>query len=157
MKLKRFGLGVVIGKFLPFHRGHRLVIETAVSQCDRVEVLVCKRPSDPIPVDVRVDWIRALCPSVHVQVLDQEALGLADSDSPAWAKATIDALGRAPDAAFTSEDYGDPWCKAMGAEHVLVDKPRIRVPISGTDVRKAPLEHLEMLDPEVRAYFQQPV
>ena len=41
----------------------------------------------------------------------------------------------------------------MGARHVMIDRDRAVVPISGTQVRAAPLDYLDQLEPCVRAYF----
>jgi NadR type nicotinamide-nucleotide adenylyltransferase len=152
-KPRRYELGVVAGKFLPFHAGHRHLIETALGRSDRVAVLVCHKTAQPITGDLRASWIAATFPSVELHVVDQDAEGAADDDSVAWARIAIDRLGRAPDAAFTSEDYGERWAAAMGAEHVLVDRERRAVPISGTAIREEPLAHMAFLDPPVRAHY----
>jgi hypothetical protein len=41
----------------------------------------------------------------------------------------------------------------MGAEHVLVDRDRIAVPISGRVIREHPSSHLAWLAPQVRAHY----
>lgn len=102
-----YGRGIVAGKFLPYHRGHRLLISTALGRCERVTVLVCEKRGQPIPGLLRAEWIRRSLPKAEVVVVDQDAAGLDDDDSEAWAAAAIRILGRAPDAAFTSEAYGE--------------------------------------------------
>jgi HTH-type transcriptional repressor of NAD biosynthesis genes len=62
-------------------------------------------------------------------------------------------LGRAPDVVFSSEDYGPVYADLMGARHVMVDRDRGTFPISGTNVRSAPLANFDFLEPCVRAYF----
>ncbi|MBV9849423.1 MAG: AAA family ATPase [Armatimonadetes bacterium] len=76
-----------------------------------------------------------------------------DDDSPGWAAYTRQVLGYAPDVVFTSEDYGDAYAHHLGCRHVLVDRERVQVPISGTALRADPLAHREFLEPCVRAYF----
>jgi hypothetical protein len=39
-------------------------------------------------------------------------------------------LGRAPDAVFTSENYGDLYAALMGSKHILVDRERLLMPIA---------------------------
>ena len=51
------GTGLVIGKFLPPHRGHAFLIETALRQVDRLVVLVCSLEREPIPGWQRVAWL----------------------------------------------------------------------------------------------------
>ena len=53
-------LGLVVGKFAPPHKGHQLLIDTALEACDLVIVLVYGNPDFPeMPVHARADWIRA--------------------------------------------------------------------------------------------------
>jgi HTH-type transcriptional repressor of NAD biosynthesis genes len=151
---ERFGLAVVAGKFYPFHTGHKYLIESALARADRVVVFVCYRPGEAIPGELRAAWVKATLPAAEVMLIDQDAEGLGESDdSRAWARWTLARLGCAPDAVFSSEDYGDTWAKEMGAQHVAVDKARQAVPISGTEIRRDPLGNLAYLAPVVRSYF----
>ena len=113
-----FGLGVVIGKFLPPHRGHRFLIETALSRCERVVVIVCGKPVDPIPPELRAGWLREIVPSAEVMLIDDR---YDENDSRVWAENTIGWLGRSPDVVFTSESYGEAYAGHMGCVHVSVD------------------------------------
>jgi len=144
---------VVAGKFYPFHAGHKYLIGEALREARHVTVLVCASEEQTISAETRAGWIRKTFPDVETVVLDQTALSLADEDSEGWAAATIEALGRRPDAVFSSEDYGDAYAAAMGAVHRLVDCDRTVVPISGTAIRRSPLAHLDRLDPHVRAHY----
>lgn len=148
--MSRFGLGVVIGKFLPPHRGHRLLIETALSRCEHVVVIVCGKPVDPIPPELRAGWLEEMFPTAEVMLIDDR---YDENDSLVWARNTIGWLGRAPDAVFTSEDYGDRYASHMGCTHVLVDRARQAVPCSGTAVRGDPMAMWDYIDPPVRAWF----
>ena len=150
----RFGHGLVIGKFHPFHRGHSHLIGTAEARCDRVTAIVCGRRSDAVLPEQRAQWIRTIHPAVEVIVIDEEVVTLADDDSEGWAKVTEEALaGQRPDAVFTSEDYGAAYAGFLGCEHVLVDRDRSVVPISGSEIRADPLANLRFLDPAVRGQY----
>src|SRR5262249_22709830 len=76
-----------------------------------------------------------------------------ENDTAVWAANTIRWLGGPPDAVFTSEDYGDPYARAMGSVHVLVDRARAAVPCSGTAIRHDPFAHLGYPGPPGRAWF----
>lgn len=145
-----YNLGVVIGKFLPPHKGHRFLIETALSQCRRVVVIVCGKPTDPIPGELRVDWLRELTPAAEVMLIDDR---YDENDSRIWAENTIRWLGRAPDAVFTSESYGDAYAAHLGCVHVSVDPARTIIPCSGTAVRDDPFAMWPYIDPPVRAWY----
>jgi NadR type nicotinamide-nucleotide adenylyltransferase len=142
-------LGLVVGKFYPPHRGHKHLIDTARAQCDRLIVVLPHHPSQKIPGELRKEWLEEIHPDCEIHLVPDEL----DNDSEQWAKWTIDYLGRSPDVVFTSEDYGEPFARFMNCRHVMVDRERNTVPISGTKVRERPLEHLDFLEPCVRAYF----
>ena len=148
--MKRFANGICIGKFYPPHRGHKHLIETASAQSERVTVFVCDDDDQTIPGELRAAWLREIHPEADVRVIRSP---LADDDSAGWASATIEWLGGAPDAVFTSEAYGDVYAAHMGSTHVSVDAERRVVPISATMIRSNPLQHLDQLEPCVRAHF----
>lgn len=147
---KEFGLGVAIGKFLPPHRGHHFLIDTALARCSTVVVVICEKPDDPIPGFQRQAWLQEMHPAADVRVIDDR---YDENDSRVWAENTIGWLGRAPDAVFTSEFYGDAYAGYMGSHHVLVDQPRLNVPCSGTAVRADAFAQWEHLAPPVRGWY----
>jgi HTH-type transcriptional regulator, transcriptional repressor of NAD biosynthesis genes len=146
-----FEKGLVIGKFYPPHKGHKYLIETALAQAKHVTVIVCFKPTETIPGTLRAQWIQEIHPTVRVLLITDDTLD--DSDSEGWAAYTKEILGYTPDAVFTSESYGDLYAYYLGCIHVLVDKDRTTIPVSGTLVRSNPLLHVQYLEPCVRAYF----
>lgn len=146
----KHGLGLVIGKFYPPHRGHKLLIDAATQQSERIVVIVCAKPTDSIPGDLRGHWLQEIHPKAEVMVIDDR---FNENDSRVWAENTLRWLGRAPDVVFTSEDYGDRYAGLMGSKHVLVDRSRERVKISGTAIRKDPFANWDFLEPPVRAWY----
>lgn len=145
-----FGHSVVIGKFYPPHRGHRHLIETALARSRRVTIILCSKPTDSIPGELRTQWLHELIPAADVQMIDDR---YDENNTAVWAENTIRWLGAPPDAVFTSEDYGDAYARAMGSVHVLVDRARIAVPCSGRAIRQDPLAHWAFLEAPVRAWF----
>lgn len=142
--------GFVIGKFYPFHLGHMYLIDVARAHCDHLIVWVCEKATQTVPGHVRSNWIKELYPDVEVRLVPDT---LSDDDTGGWASYTVRVLGKAPDIVFTSEDYGEPYAKLMGSKHILVDKQRIRIPISGTKIRNDAVANWAYLAPPVRAYY----
>lgn len=130
--MKRFGRAVVAGKFYPPHRGHHLVIETALAQADAVSVLLCVRPEDRIDGELRAAWLREMHPRAEILAIDDR---YDEQDSELWARNTVLWLGGAPDAVFASESYGGAYARAMNAAYVAVDPRRQQVPCLATRVR----------------------
>ncbi len=150
-----FKKGLVIGKFYPPHLGHSHLIDTALSQCDEVVVIVCWKKSETISGYQRAKWLKEIHPKASVLAIEDNKL--ADDDSKGWAEFTLGILGYVPDAVFTSEAYGDAYASFMGSTHILVDKDRTYIPISATEVRRNPRATAHLLHPKVRAYFAQTV
>jgi NadR type nicotinamide-nucleotide adenylyltransferase len=142
--------GVAIGKFYPPHLGHSYLIEHALRHVDDLAVIVCDKAGQSIPGELRASWLREIHPLARVLVVPDT---LPEDDSKAWASFTLETLGYVPDLVFTSEDYGDAYASFLGAQHVLVDRARVSVPISATAIRENPLAHWLEMAPCVRSHF----
>jgi HTH-type transcriptional repressor of NAD biosynthesis genes len=142
-------LGFIVGKFYPPHRGHKHLIECARGQVDRLIVMVAAHPSQKIAGELRRSWLEEIHPDCEIHLVPDEL----DDDSQQWADFTMKYLLRSPDVVFSSEDYGPEFARCMGARHVMVDRDRRAIAVSGTMIRAAVLDHLDMLEPCVRAYF----
>lgn len=142
--------GFIIGKFYPLHLGHMYLIDVARAHCDHLIVWVCEKADQSVLGNVRVEWIKRLYPDVEVRLVPDT---LGDDDTEGWTKYTLRVLEEAPDIVFSSEDYGEPYARLMGAKHMLVDKHRVNIPISGTKVRNDTLGNWTYLAPTVRAYY----
>lgn len=140
--------GLVIGKFYPPHLGHNYLIDTALKNCEYVDVLVVDNPAYAIAAEKRRAWLQARHPAAHVTIIPDINN---DDDSVAWAAHTMQFLGYKPDVVYSSEDYGEPWAKYMGARSVIVDKARTAIPISGTKVREDMLASWQYLSDETKA------
>ncbi len=154
--------GVVLGKFLPFHRGHRFLVERAAAACDELFVLVMGSSAEEaiIPLATREAWVRELVGSPRVHVRARITDGPMSWTDPAiiafWNRVILEMVGRpSVDVLFTSEGdtYGDVTAAGIGARHVCVDPGRAAVPISGTAIRRDPLAAWAYLDPPVRAFY----
>lgn len=152
---KKFNRGLIIGKFYPFHRGHQFLIETALSQCQSLTVILCQTERYLIPPKVRVGWLRETFSGLDVRILEHDAsLDSNSTDiSETWAKLTVEFLGLVPDVVFSSESYGEPYARFMGSRHVLVDLERRQVPISATQIRSDIWHHWDYLPESTRAFF----
>ena len=70
-----------------------------------------------------------------------------------WIKLIRTAQPSLVDFVFSSEEYGNELARRLDAETVVVDENRSAFPVSGTEVREAPLAHWEFLPDCVREYF----
>ncbi|MFI8767358.1 AAA family ATPase [Streptomyces sp. NPDC053792] len=151
--MKRYGHGLVPGRFHPPHAGHHHLVRTARDRCERLTVLVRASSAETLPLEDRVAWMREIHPDVLVVgALDDTPADLRGPD--AWAARTAVLRAAVPervDAVFTSEPYGEELGRHLGAEAVLVDPEHTRFPVSGTAVRADPAGFWDFLEPPVRA------
>ena len=173
-----YGVGLVVGKFAPLHKGHVLVVERAASLCRRVVIISYSSPEPPgYEAERREAWLKACFPNATVLVVTAERLPewLAGCDVPAIpandapgvtqrefiAMLCNRVLGSHVDAVFTSEDYGDGFAAHLterfsarypglpAVRHVMVDRERRAVPISSTGLRGNSWRYWDYLPPVV--------
>jgi NadR type nicotinamide-nucleotide adenylyltransferase len=145
--------GLVLGKFAPLHKGHQLLIETALAETGEVTVIVYQAPETTIvPLKVRADWIRKLYPKVRV--IEAASGPVEVGDTPEIRKRheryVIETLGIDGITHFySSEFYGRHMSLALGAENRTVDENRKCVPVSATMIREDPFRYRQFLHPTV--------
>ena len=148
--------GLIIGKFLPPHRGHAHLIETALGQVDRLIVLVCSLAREEIPGERRVAWLREMFPDVDVRHHADENPSEPHEDEHFWELWTASIrrlVPTGPDLLFSSEDYGEELARRLGARHALIDRERRAYPVSGRQLRADPLGYWEFLPECVRPEY----
>ena len=154
--------GLIIGKFMPLHQGHIALINFAAERCDKLIVLVCALPGEPIPGSQRLSWVQQTFRnnrSVIVEYTD-EALPAAQEScrivSGRWAAYLS---GRFPgvDMIFSSEPYGDFLAEFMHIRHCVFDLQRQRIPVSATEIRTAPFKHWQYIPQAVRPWYRKKI
>lgn len=148
---KKFGSGLVIGKFYPPHLGHYYLIDTALSKVKDLTVIVCYKRGQSISGKLRAKWIKESYPNINIKVINDI---YPEDDSEIWAKKTLSWLGFIPEFVFTSEDYGDKYAVFLKNKHILVDRDRKKVQISASKIRENPLKYLNYLPQNVRMYYE---
>jgi len=145
--------GLTLGKYAPLHKGHQLVIETALSEMDEVIVIVYDCPeTTTIPLSVRSNWIRKIFPAV--KVIEAWDGPTEVGDAPETKSKHEDYLLRRLNLHgvshfYSSEFYGGHMSIALGAVNRIVDKERRTVPVSGMKIRQNPYAWRDYLHPQV--------
>ena len=148
--------GVIIGRFMPPHRGHCYLIDFARNFTPDLTVFVCTLRDESIPGDLRYRWMRELFPTVRVVHITEEIPGasrFSEGAQEVWAASILQHLDSAPGYIFASEEYGVQLAAALGALFVPVDPHRLLFPISAAMIRADPLAHWEYIPTNVRPYF----
>lgn len=159
---KKYKNGLVLGKFLPPHRGHLYLIDTAIENCETVHIIACYNKNQTIPGDLRIDTLKTIYknyPNVIIHSFDDIGIPQHEHECKTldefygyWVPEVYKRVDKL-DVVFTSENYGDDFAKYLSIEHFLVDKERKRFPISGTKIRSNPFEHWEFIPEQIRPFF----
>ena len=159
---KKYQNGLVLGKFLPPHLGHIYLIDTALENCETVHVICTHNPSQSISGDIRVNTLKEIYKNnknIIIYSVDDSGLPQHDYECKTldefyshWVPLVYDNVGKL-DVVFTSEDYGDDFAKYLGVEHILVDKERVKYPVSGTKIRTNPFDNWKFIPEQIKPFF----
>jgi NadR type nicotinamide-nucleotide adenylyltransferase len=145
--------GLVLGKFAPLHKGHQLLIETAVEENEKVIVMIYDAPDvTSVPLPVRSSWIKRLYPSVQVIEAWDGPLKIGDTAEikRMHEEYILKILDGEPITNFySSEFYGDHVSSSLGAQDRRIDPARREVPVSATAIRQDVYGNRQYLDPIV--------
>ena len=146
-------IGLTLGKYAPFHKGHQYVIETALNEMDEVIVVIYDAPENTsIPLTVRANWIRSLYPKAKViEAWDGPTeVGNSKEIKRKHEEYIIKRLDIKKVTAFYSgEFYGEHMSTALKAHNRQVDPERSVFPVSSTKIRSNPFKYRKYISPIV--------
>jgi len=155
-KLRAPTRGVIIGRFMPPHLGHRYLVGFAREFVEHLTVLVCTRQDEAIPGRLRYEWMRAMFCDVEIIHVTEE-IPEANRNNPnsyrIWADFIRKIIPDPIDYVFASEQYGFKLASELAAEFVPVDPGRNNFPVSATEIRKNPFASWAYLPNLVKPYF----
>lgn len=150
-------LGMVLGKFMPPHRGHQVLIDFARAYVDRLVVQVCTLEREPIPGSLRYRWMQEAFPTAevvhHTDEIPSYPHECPDRFYDIWRESLLKRMDRAPDYVFAGEDYGFPLGEALGAKFIPMPRQATAFPCAATAIRQDPLGCWDWILPQARPYF----
>jgi len=158
-------VGATIGKFMPFHKGHKHMIDSALAVCDVFYIIVSGREDDAIPLSHRVLWLEAEYDSQDLVTVikheDNIPVTTVDKDGTCtdpefWKKWEAEFNRILPEKIthFVSSDmYGKKVAEVLNCEWLPIDPGREYIPISGTQCRYDMEANWNMLTEDVRRDF----
>jgi|GEM_PF-4140618 len=153
---------VIIGRFIPPHKGHLYLINNALANSSTLHLFLCTLANDPIPGTLRAHWIKEIyrearkAKNLNLIIIDEEneaATRNAPNAPQLWAESVLKHIRKPIDMIYSSETYGAAFAKHLNASYTCVDLKRAHIPISAMDVRKDPLRYWKFIPPIVRPYF----
>lgn len=136
--------GLIIMKAYPFHKGHASLIDFGLKNCEVLHIIISHNKRQTISGIDRYNAIKEMYTDnrqVNVYQFEDDDYPQYDYECETldefysyWIP-TIYKLVDKLDVVFTSEDYGDEFAKYLKVEHMLYDRERTNIAISGTDIR----------------------
>lgn len=153
--------GLLIGKFMPVHQGHRRLIQYACRRCERLLLVLCVADSEPIPGPLRYEWLSVIAsenPRIDLRVLnyDEKIYSNTSESSREVARQWATLLKHEyPEVniIFSSEPYGNYLGEFMEIESDIFDVERRKCPVAGSSIRENPEEYWFRAIPFTRPFL----
>lgn len=164
--MKKYNKALVIGKFMPLHKGHLALIDFATTQAETVVVCATAHDGEIIPLNHRVSWLSESYTqnkSVFVCGLSYDCSKLNESSvsdlksSEEWAEylnAELEGFSEI-DVIIGSEIYVKYMADYLGIGYIIYDENREYMPISATDIKGDIIRYWDYLSSAAkRSYVQ---
>ena len=154
--------GFVLGKFMPPHAGHVTLIQSARQLVDELTVLLCSLSDDPIPGEMRLEWMRGLFPDCRV-LWHSEPVPQHPGDGPdfwqIWERIVAHHHPEPIDYVFAGESYGAELARHIGGTFVPLGGRVLNADqdglggLSGAAIRADPWTFWDYLPNPVRSHY----
>lgn len=154
--------GFILGKFMPPHAGHVTLIQSARALVDELTILVCSLRDDPIPGEMRLEWMRGLFPNCRVLSQSQPVPQQPADDPEFWRVWTAIVAKNHPepiDYVFAGESYGAELASQVGGIFVPLGGRVLGADqngiggLAGEEIRAAPWSYWDYLPHPVRNHY----
>jgi HTH-type transcriptional repressor of NAD biosynthesis genes len=136
--MNKKSIGLVLGKFMPLHIGHVLLLEFSQRFVDELYVVVDNIPDSPISGKRRCEWINHTMPNAKVFYLPHPNPQAPNEDPDfwnIWKRSLQKLLPEQPDYLFASETYGFKLSETLGATFIPFDIDRKNISVTATQIR----------------------
>jgi cytidyltransferase-like protein len=144
---KPFDSGLLVGRFQTFHKGHESLVETGLSLCDRMVILVgssqeCGTERNPFNIATRMKVINEIYQHHNVKIYALSDLTNEGDITTAWGRYVLDNVDRYLHKAPEMMIYGNDESRSRWFDTEDIKNtsefivPRSRLPISATILRK---------------------
>jgi len=155
--------GIIIGKFMPLHKGHKWCIQEGIQLSDDFTVYI--DDFDPEPFGDGYLSLNDRCNIIKKEFGDTINVVCSKNKNPQdpseaedfwdiWKNIIIDAVGSVPDFIIGSEEYIHKLAEAIGCKAIILDIERNNFPISATEIRADISSKWDMLPCATQNYFK---
>ena len=164
--MKEYKLGLVLGRFQVFHRGHELIIDTALNNCEKVLIFIGSSDkkdtfANPFSYEYRKNIIEEVYDNKNIIIAPLPDLGV--GDVPLWGKYVMDnaikALGMPDCIIYGIESKCEEWYKDYQNLH-YIKVGRNNIDISSTKLKEIIIndnydEYLKYVNPKIINHYDE--
>lgn len=153
--------GLIIGKFLPLHKGHIALIEFALQHCDHLSIVLCYSGNEIISGGLRFDWLnKTFGGNRRISIIDfaydenelPNTSVSSEQTALLWAKALSKIIDKV-DVVFSSEFYGNYLANYFSCKHMMFDNFRKIVPVSASLIKEDSFKYWNFIADACKIYF----
>ena len=162
-KLKGYKNAMVIGKFMPLHKGHKKLIDFARCNARTTIVLVLGHKNEYIPLSLRKKWMDEEYKDIpnmfiyDVEYDENELNSSSESDKQSsieWSEYLMYYIHlHGIDVIVGSEKYVQYMAEYLGIDYIIYDEERKNINISATEIKKDVIKNWDYLTPAAKRYF----
>ena len=145
----KYRVGLFVGRFQPFHKGHESIVHKMLEECERVIIAIGSAQASNTELNpFRYEYRRLMIQKVFPEYFDRIVIiGIADrvnpSDDESWGEYLLNTvyqnIGIKPDAIYQGiENKHSHWFDSFDIPIINIDRDLLKV--SATEIRKAILE-----------------
>jgi HTH-type transcriptional repressor of NAD biosynthesis genes len=152
--------GLVLGKFMPPHKGHQFLFQFADQYCEQLTIVVDCLDGQTLDPLIRRDWVAQIMPHANVVALTNNMPQNPEDIENFWViwkEALITANGGKPDVLIASSDYGWKLSQVLECDFIPCDISRVSIPISATEIRDNPMKYWDYLIDPAKPYFMKKI
>ena len=148
--MKKYKLGMYLGRFQPFHNGHKSIVDKMLEECEQVVIVIGSSDKkgtiqNPFPAWERASMIKSIYPARIIDIVcipDRPSI----SSDESWGEYVMENLhnyGFYPDAVYQGfETERRSWWICY-PDLAVENVSRLDIPISATLIRAAIVEKRE--------------
>lgn len=162
--MKEFKLGLVLGRFQIFHKGHELIIDKALEKCEKVLIFIGSSDksntfSNPFNYFFRSSVIKNVYDNKNLFIAPLPDLGV--GDVPAWGKYVIDSakeiIGMPDCIIYGKEEKCEKWYKDY-KDLKFIKVNRSKINISSTKLKELIIdgnyeEYKKYVNEKITSYY----
>lgn len=159
-------IGLYVGKFVAYHKGHQYYINKFARSCDILNLVLCSNTkTDLVPYQVRHNWLQKDLKQGLFNVKDKIKLHLSMEDDITpypdgireWCNWIEHLTQNKIDIIFGNDDYVKECSYILGAKYYCPDHDRKFFNISSTKIFKSGLKYYDFLTDVSKPYFNKKI